>query len=191
MDIKSKSSKKFSFLIALMLIAIATIGFGMMYPSFAKRASNYYVDELHSDDFLYQICKGSCVLYKDIAEAVQGKSIEYDELYLKTETQTSQEAAHVSEDVIDFVDWDEGNWDIMTKERMNAILLGWRNEIFNGLAGAMDYCVIDNRTGKSVKNVGRDLEMLGTGQEDSELNELYPYYIRISFDSVGIRRELP
>ncbi len=51
MDIKSKSSKKFSFLIALMLIAIATIGFGMMYPSFAKRASNYYVDELHRDDF--------------------------------------------------------------------------------------------------------------------------------------------
>lgn len=185
MDIKSKSSKKFSFLIALMLIAIATIGFGMMYPSFAKRASNYYVDELHSDDFLYQICKGSCVLYKDIAEAVQGKSIEYDELYLKTETQTSQEAAHVSEDVIDFVDWDEGNWDIMTKERMNAILLGWRNEIFNGLAGAMDYCVIDNRTGKSVKNVGQNLEMLGSGQEDSKLNELYPYYIRISFDSVG------
>ena len=85
MDIKSTGSKKFSFFIAAALIMTAVLGYRMMYPVFEKQAANYDVDTLGSQDFLYKLYDGSCVLYKDITEAVTGEKAEYADLYLKTE----------------------------------------------------------------------------------------------------------
>ena len=85
LDTKSISSKKFSFIIALIFIITASVGYFMMYPVFEKRAAEYDVDAFSSSNFLFQLYQGSCVLYKDVTEAATGRTVEYADLYLQAE----------------------------------------------------------------------------------------------------------
>lgn len=189
MDIKSTGNKKFSFIIAVVLIMAAAVGYLMMYPIFQERAANYDVDTLGSQEFLYKLYEGSLCLYKDITETATGETVEYSDLYLKTEGQLVKESEEL-EAVIDTEIEGEtvvetGSWKRMSIDRINMILREWRTEMLNGLAKEMDYCVIDNSTGKSIKNTGRELEKLGTKDAATDLDAIYAYYVKISYDSAG------
>ncbi len=191
MDIKSTGSKKFSFIIAAALIMTAVLGYRMMYPVFEKQAANYDVDTLRSQDFLYKLYDGSCVLYKDITEAVTGEKAEYADLYLKTEDAlVSKVEEEVLEGLADTEFWEEtyggiGSFGQMSRERIANLFSVLREEMQNGLAQEMDYCVIDNLTGKKIKNTGRELEKLATQEADEKLNDTYAYYVKVSYDNAG------
>lgn len=191
MDIKSTGSKKFSYIIAIVLIMTAVLGYRIMYPVFEKKAANYDVDTLGSQEFLYNLYDGSCVLYKDITEAVTGEKVEYADLYLKTEDELVSEVdAEELEGIAAMDFWTEtyggvGSWNQMSRERIANIFSSLREELQNGLAQEMDYCVIDNLTGKQIKNTGRELEKLATQEADAELNDTYAYYVKVSYDNAG------
>ena len=82
MDTRSTNSKRFSFLIAGLLVVVASAVFLMMYPFFQEKAAEHEVDALSSDSFLTELYQGSCVLYKDITETVMGEATDYADLYL-------------------------------------------------------------------------------------------------------------
>lgn len=191
LDIKSTGNKKFSFVIALVLILAAVAGYLLMYPVLEKRAASYDVDTLSSQEFLYKLYEGSLCLYKDIAEAASEETVEYADLYLKTEGQLIKESDY--EELEEIMDTEipaetavsTGSWRQMSIDRINTILRGWRTEMLNGLAQEMDYCVIDNSTGKCIKNTGRELEKLATEGADVNLDTTYAYYVKMSYDSAG------
>lgn len=191
LDIKSTGNKKFSLMIAAVLITVSVVGYLMMYPVFEKQAVSYDVDTLGSQEFLYKLYEGSLCLYKDITETVGGETVEYADLYLETENQLIKESDYEEMEKVSGTEIEAevafatGSFRQMSRDRINTILRGWRAEMLNGLAKEMDYCVIDNNTGKSIKNTGRELEKLVTEEADMELDSIYSYYVKISFDSVG------
>lgn len=196
MDTKSTGSKRFSFLIAGALILIASVGYFMLYPVFQKQAAAYDIDALSSQNFLYKLYCGSCVLYKDITEAVTGEKVDYADLYLDIEDEMiSKKDAEELEYTVNTEYWTEaygetesfgvGNFNQMSRERLNNILSPLRDETLNGLAQEMDYCVIDNETGKYIKNTGRELEKLAEKGDAAEIASLYAYYVKVSYDNAG------
>ena len=191
LDTKSTGSKKFSFIIALILITAASVGYFMMYPVFRERAASYEGDTLSSSEFLSRLYMGSCVLYKDITEAVTGETAEYADLYLKAEEELLEETDYGDKEIFDGSELDVSSyasaqsWELTCRERLNNILLNWRTEVLNGLTKELDYCVIDNATGKSIKNTGREIEKLGTDEAGEEINADYAYYIRVSYGNAG------
>ncbi len=201
MDTKLTGSKKFSYMIAAALVIAATAGYLMLYPVFKDRAAAFDVDVLGSLEFLNQLYWGSCTLYKDVMEAVTGESVEYVDLYLDVEDVsatefTEEELDGIAEELSET--WDEtyaraGSWKQMARERLSAILQNWREEMLNGLAREMDYCIIDRNTGKSIKNTGREIEKLaqkntengGSRDNVQDPKDIYTWYVLVSFDSVG------
>lgn len=191
LDTKSISSKKFSFIIALIFIITASVGYFMMYPVFEKRAAEYDVDAFSSSNFLFQLYQGSCVLYKDVTEAATGRTVEYADLYLQAEEEMLGELDGAEQEFFDGSTLNIGSyanaesWKLMCRERVNNILRGWQLEVLNGITKEIDYCVIDHATGKMIKNTGREIENLGTDEADEELNSEYVYYIRASYGNAG------
>lgn len=191
LDTKSTDSKKFSFIIALLLIMAAAVGYFMMYPVFRERAAEYDVDALGSSAFLAQLYQGSCVLYKDIEEAALGQTLEYADLYLQAEEELLGEIDEKENEIYDGSELiissyaSADSWKLMCRERMNSILLNWRTEVLDDITRNLDYCVIDHATGKSIKNTGREIELLGTDEAKETLNADYAYYIRVSYGSAG------
>ncbi len=180
MDIKSKSSKKFSYLIAIILVLLSVASYIAMYPVFEKRADNYYTDVLHSEQFLYEIYQSNTVLYKDMVEKVQGKTVRYQDLYLKLSESTVED-----ESELDYADVNSEAWKIEAGNRMDELLEAWNVHMLSGLAREMDYCMIDHETGQVITNTGTDIKNLGTEKAGEELDALYKYYIRMSYDKLG------
>ena len=85
MDIKLKSNKKVSLLIAVAITALFSIGFMALYPTFEKKADIYYKDSLLNEGFLKFLYRGNYILYKDIREKADGIGYNYEDLYLKME----------------------------------------------------------------------------------------------------------
>ena len=185
MDTRSTNSKRFSFLIAGLLVVVASAVFLMMYPFFQEKAAEHEVDALSSDSFLTELYQGSCVLYKDITETVMGEATDYADLYLtiREEKMESDGYGSLTSQDIDYASVEA--WKQDSRERINNILASWQSETMSGLAQEMDYCVIDERTGRSIKNTGRELEKLGTDEASGEIGTVYPYYVRISYDRAG------
>lgn len=191
LDTKSTGSKKFSFIIAFIFVTAAAVGYFMMYPVFRERAAEYDGNALGSSQFLFNLYKGSCVLYKDITEAVTGEAAEYADLYMEVEDELLEEIEDGDRELFYDSELDVGSytsarsWELTCRERINSILLGWRTEVLDGLTKELDYCVIDNATGKSIKNTGREIEKLGTDEAGEEINSEYAYYVRVSYGSAG------
>lgn len=193
MDTRLKNNKKFGFMIAALLIVAAVAVSLAVYPVFEKRAANYFTDVLHSNDFLQELLQTSCVLYKDITEQAEEREVSYSELFLETESEELSRDAEAESieynlrliEEESMIEMTPAEWQVRAENAMDSMMKGWRSYILNGLAKEMDYCVIDNATGKSIKNTGRGIEYLGTEEADEDLSMLYPYYIRVSFDSVG------
>lgn len=184
MDIKSKSSKKFSFMTAGILIALSVIIFMMLYPVYEKRAAGFFTDRLYSDNFLQKIYQSNFVLYKDLRDKIDQTNYNYTDLFLEIEDNkiSQSEADAYSEDF-----WDEAGIEEIKrilKNEFSDFMQIWRTEIMDGLAKEIDYCIIDNQTGGLLKNTGRNIERLLDGEWGEE-QDPYVYYLKMTYDSAG------
>ena len=184
MDTKSKNSKKFSLVIAGTLIILAAVIFMAFYPVFDRKAAQYDEDILQSDSFLEQLYQANFVLYKDLAEISAGENLLYSDLFLSAEKEN-----YDSED-IEYAEIYGEDWEEQAKGVINEILGIWQQEMKESLFQKLDYCMIDSVTGKQVKNTESELDRLGTEEADDALNEKYPYYIKLTYDSAGFLKNV-
>lgn len=184
MDTKSKSSKKFSFLMAGSMIALSIIVFIAFYPVLKKQAMNHYTGELRSDDLLKQFYQGNLVLYKSMLDKTQQKEVTYPELYLVIE-----EKELLPEELEDIQNFETERTPKSLKselvEEFTCYMEGLKNEIMDGVAKSVDYCVIDHSTGEIMKNTGRSIEWLYKDKKNKDENIPYVYYAMMTYDSAG------
>lgn len=182
MDIKSKSNKKISLLAVLVVAILFSAVFLSRYPQFAQNANGHYEDYIQGDSFLEGLYWANYVLYKDMAEQTDEKKYSYEELYLDIREETVPES--YADDSLYAMDMDSSTFQKEFREYFNRFLAEKRTEVMNYTAQNMDYCVIDNQTGKTVKNTERNIELLArTGDEKEDLP--YVYYVMSSYDSAG------
>lgn len=184
MDTKSKDNKKFSFLTAGALIILATVIFMAFYPVFDRKAAQYEEDVLQSDGFLLQLYQANFVLYKELAEISAGENLLYSDLFLSVEKEN-----YYSENM-EYAEINGENWEEQAKEVIDDILEGWQPELKGGLFQKLDYCMTDQITGRQVKNTESGLDRLGTKEAEDALNEKYPYYIKLTYDSAGFLKDV-
>lgn len=186
MDTKSKNNNKLSLLITVILVLAASIGFSALYPMFGKRAAEYAGNVLSSESFLTELYWGNRVLYKELAEKVQGESLRYRDLFLQTvEYMDADGAEYADSEEMEYHNPDEESWSEAAGAGMDELMESHEVHMLEGLSKALDYCAVDNATGKRIGNTGNEIEKLGTDQADSELTDMYPYYIKMSFDDAG------
>ena len=92
LDIKLKSNKKISLLIAITVTVLCSAGFMALYPTFETKADTHYRDSLSRDEFLSYLYRGNYILYKDIAEKTGETSCSYEELYLSVEEEYARDS---------------------------------------------------------------------------------------------------
>lgn len=184
MDTKSKSSKKFSFLIAGAMIALSVIVFIAFYPALKKQAMNYYTGELRSDQLLKQFYQSNLVLYKSMRDKTRQQEVSYPELYLVIE-----EKELLPEDLESIQNFEEERTPKGLKnelaEEFNNYMGMLKNDIMEGIAKSVDYCVIDHNTGEIMKNTGRNIEWLYKDKAIKGEEVPYVYYVMMSYDSAG------
>lgn len=184
MDTKSKNSKKFSLVIAGTLIILAAVIFMAFYPVFDRKAAQYDEDILQSDSFLEQLYQANFVLYKDLAEISAGENLLYSDLFLSIEKED-----YDREDA-EYADIGGENCEEQARRVIDDILGIWQQEMKESIFQNLDYCMIDSVTGKQVKNTESELGKLGTEDADDALNEKYPYYIKLTYDSAGFLKDV-
>ena len=179
MDTKLKNNKKISLLIAFLLITIAVVIFCAQYPVFKKNVEKYKVNILQSEGFLTNVYRGNAVLYRELAERVAGESVRYRDLYLDIEEKlVDSDASYYSFGQ---------TWSEKAGEVMDSMMEYWEDLVLEpeGIVWAADYCMVDHVTGVSISNTGKTIDKLGTNEADEELKNLYPYYIKLSFNDAG------
>ncbi len=184
MDTKSKSSNKFSFLMAGVMIALSIIVFVAFYPALKKQAMGYYTGELRSDQLLKQFYQSNLVLYKSMLDKIQQKEVSYPELYLVIE-----EKELLPDELEDIQYFEEERTPKgLTNELLEDFeryMEGLKNEIMDGIAKSVDYCVIDHSTGEVMKNTGRNIEWLYKDKHIEGEEVPYVYYAMMTYDSAG------
>lgn len=180
---KLKNNKKLSVIVAGFLVLAAAVSYFAMYPVYEKRAAVYYTDIFHSENFLKDLYLVGCVFYKDIQEKVRGETVSYAELYVSFQDEPVSDGLANGVNIAEkaAVTDEQASFLFSVEDRLNF----WREDILNGIAREMDYCVIDNLTGTSIKNTGENLERLAIQGADEELDKIYPYYVMVSFDGIG------
>lgn len=189
LDIKLKSNKKISLLIAITVTVLCSAGFMALYPTFETKADTHYRDSLSRDEFLSYLYRGNYILYKDIAEKTGETSCSYEELYLSVEEEYARDEDmdflngsdtmyHMMEDGIDSLPWE-------MKDRLENVFKEWEDEFREQVAQRMDYCVVDEETGEFIKNTGRDIETLLNGTDSEKQKLPYIYYVMITYDEAG------
>lgn len=178
MDTKSKNSKRFSFIVAGILVELAVFIYMAYYPFFQKRIHEYFSVSITNERLLEQIYQSNLVLYKDMYERVGGKTGSFAELYM-----TVQEE-EIQGDIDYYTEGDKREVLENISDIFNRRMEEWQGEMLDGLFKGMDYYVIDHETGQSLQNTGRNIEKLydGTMQEEEDP---YVYYIKISYDKIG------
>lgn len=181
MDTKLKNNKK-SVLIVLLLLAAAAICFCVQYPIFTKNVQRYQVDILQNDDFLTNVYKGNMVLYRELTERVKGERVKYRDLFLRV-----SEAPDYTSEGGSYVSLGGKTWGEMAGDLMDSVMAGWEDSVRSdfGIVREMDYCMTDHTSGLSISNTGYDVGKLGTEEADEDLQNRYPYYIKMSFSDTG------
>lgn len=188
LDIKLKSNKKLSLFVVTLVIALLSIGYMSLYPTFENKAEGRYQDSLSGDDFLERLQRSNYVLYKEISEKTDGTNYNYTDLYLDTKQEL---VGDINMDAV--VDsgnmYDNDNIDNLQEEmrnQMDSTLRTWEEGFRNNIAQNVDYCVIDEESGQLIKNTGRKIEALWKNGTDSERQKLpYVYYVMVTYDGIG------
>ena len=181
MDTKSKSSKKFSFLMAFIWVMLAVAAFLAFYPALKEQASYYYTDQLKSGDLIRQMYQGNLVLYKRMLERTGKEDVSWADLYLKLEEENISEDEFENDGYLVEEERTIGSMKNLFEEQTNALLESWKNELQDTLAKNMDYCVIDHKSGEILKNTDRGIEKL----EKGDAGEEYCYYVIMKYDGAG------
>lgn len=183
LDTKLKNNKRFSFIIAGILVALAVLIYMASYPVLKKQMAQYYTDSVRSNELLYQIYQSNLVLYKDIFDKVNKENHRFADLYMDIEEVDLSKEAQT-----DNIYFEEGFHSKELKDyvsdNLNGLLDEWKSEMLDGLAKGMDYLVIEETTGEILKNTGRDIEKLYDGSMSEEENP-YVYFVKLTYDNVG------
>lgn len=188
MDTKSKSNKTLKhhkkkavsgIFPAIILILAADFTFLFQYPNFKERASVEEPDILSGSEFLHEIYQANAVLYKQLREAVEGKNLSSQDIYLTAEGRNA-------EDVAEYYDFGEETPLTYAGKELDTLLEDWDLSLQEGLAKRVDYQIIDQDSQKIFANTERDLSMLGTENAKDALKSYYPYYIKMQFDEGGL-----
>lgn len=181
MAIKWKNYKTISFLMAGAAVLAATIGFMALYPVFDKNVGTEKTDFFHSDYFLQKMGRSNYLLYKDIREKVDETKYTYSDLYLDIKRET----ATVFDYNVDVSYMPFNEFQTMAESTMNDIFSIWKeNDAYVDMQG-MDYCVIDETTGKYIKNTGENIETLAGMTAEEKASLPYVYYILMNYDNAG------
>lgn len=183
LDIKLKSNKQTTIIVALVLIAAALI-YMAWYPQLEKRATSYYQNPLQSESFLSSLYEQNYVLYKDYRTWKDGKETTYGELYVSMQRQEAP-----TEEI--YEEYDIENFSPIEllknkQEQIDYTITRWAEENISAFFKEIDYCVVDSETYIN-KNTNTNLEYAATNKEEeiASLLELYEYYIVFSYDSTG------
>ncbi len=76
-------------MIAGFLLSLVTLGFMVLYPNFRNRAFEFYESPLEDSDFIRSLFKSNYMLYKELAEAREGKNLTYDQIYFNIVEKTA------------------------------------------------------------------------------------------------------
>ncbi len=181
MDIKSKSNKKFSYLMALVWVMLAAAVFLAFYPVLKEQASYYYTDQLKSDQLLRQMYQGNLVLYKNMLGRTGQEDVSYADLYLKFEEEDIAREEIENNGYYVEEERTAGALKILFEENLNNLLEGWKSEMWDSVARNMDYCVIDHKSGEILKNTSREIEKLKSKETVAD----YSYYVMMNYDNAG------
>lgn len=184
LDTKSKNSKRFSFIAAGVLTAVAVIIFMAFYPALEKQTGQYSTDILRNEAMLQKFYQSNLVFYKSLLEKVQQKEISYSDLYLEIteENLTIEELTELNIEFEEISITEVKNF--MIKE-MNDLLDEWKNDVMESLAKSVDYCVIDHETEEILKNTDREIESLYEDKTTKSSETDYVYYIMMTYDKAG------
>lgn len=183
MDTKSKSSNRFSFIAAAILVGLAVLVYLASYPVFKGQIDNYLSQDMKNNQLLEQIYRSSRVLYKDILDRTYQESHSYYDMYM-----TVEELA-LSRDEDYGVYFEESfrseELTVRLEESINSIMEEWRSEMLEKLSKGMDYLVVENGSGEMIKNTGREIEKLLDSSGEKWEDDPYVYYVKMSFDGAG------
>ncbi|MDE6890460.1 MAG: HAMP domain-containing histidine kinase [Lachnospiraceae bacterium] len=188
LDTKSKSSKKFSYLLAGALVAAATAVFLAFYPAMGEQADYHFSDYLKSDQFLFNLYEGNLVLNKQMLDKTRQTEISYSDLYLTAEYGEVPETEMGGDGAV-YQDEMSGEYiKSQLGKAMEDVMEGWESSVLGSFAQEVDYCVIDHRTGEMMKNTGRDIDALYTekkGKTGEKAENDYVYYVMMTYDDAG------
>lgn len=184
LDTKSKSSNKISFLTAGIWIALSVMAFMAFYPVFKREAANYYTGILRSDQMLKQFYQSDLVLYKDLRDKRTQGTMDYEELYLRIEEEVISDAELERLDPFE-TEWSFPELKEFLKNNFNRYLESLKEDVLDGIAKSVDYCVIDHETGEIQKNTGRGIEKLFQDKKLRNSELPYVYYVMLTYDDLG------
>ncbi len=166
-------------LIAWGLCLAAALAFLLLYPGFQERAEEEEPDILSGSEFLHEIYQANIVLYHRLQEAVTGKKVNAQDIYLAAATNKAE--GYQGE----YYDFDGETPLSYAGERLDALVDTWDINMTDGIGALIDYEIIDNVSGKRVGNTERQLSLLGTEAVSQEAEDYCPYYIKMEFDEIG------
>lgn len=157
----------------------AAIVFLSLYPGFQERAKEDEPDILSGSNFLHEIYQANIVLYRQLQEAVTGKELSGQDIYLAAATNKAED---YQGEYYDFGDRTPLSY---VGELLDGLLSDWDTNMTGGIAASVDYEIVDAVSGKRLANTENPLALLGTEEESQSLEDAYPYYIKMQFDEIG------
>lgn len=190
MDTRSKNSEfvkrdgkktALGFFAAFALILAADLTFLSQYPQFQKLASEKEPDILSESEFLHEVYQANIVLYKELRDSVDGRTLTGQDVYLLAEEEAVESAA-------EYYDFGDGTPLSYAGEALDVLLDDWSTSFSEGLGltTRMHYEIVDHNSQYKITNTEHDLLLLGTEEAGGEADACYPYYIKMEFDENGL-----
>ena len=177
-----KQSQKTGILVCIFLVFLASVSFLSLYSVFQRRADSFRSahdeDVMQNENFLRDIYKGNTILYKELQEQLTGTPLRYQDIYLSV----SQEPTTAGVSYIDFGGESAGEY---AGRKLYEMLKVWEEHFWNDLDYIMDYQIIDHTGDTMITNTGNKLSQLGGKDAPEELLSLYPYYMKMRYNSDG------
>lgn len=166
-------------LVAWAFCLAAALAFLLLYPGFQERAEEEEPDILSGSEFLHEIYQANIVLYHQLQEAVAGKKVKAQDIYLAAAT---NKAEGYQGEYYDFGGETPLSY---AGEYLDELLFNWDTDMAGGIGDLVDYEIIDNVTGERLAKTEHELSLLGTEKVSQETADYYPYFIKMEFDEIG------
>lgn len=125
-------------LVALALSLAAALAFLLLYPGFQERAEEEEPDILSGSEFLHEIYQANIVLYRQLQEAVTGKKVNAQDIYLAAVTNKAEGYQGV------YYDFDGETPLSYAGERLDSLVDTWDTNMADGIGASIDYEILDN-----------------------------------------------
>ncbi|NFI61384.1 sensor histidine kinase, partial [Clostridium botulinum] len=174
-------------IIAILIVIMTSIGIISFYPTIEKVSQKAEPSSPYEEyNMLKEIYDSSYVLYKDLLEKEQDKSLNFSEVYINE----IGDDPHTEE----IIDEHENNYNAQRKnyikgidEQFNSQLRSWEGNLSRNLKN-LEYLVI-NKNGDITKtnseNSLQSLMLEDNANELQNLQDIYGFYVVMQFDEDG------